>query len=151
MAVSNILPVSISHEEIGGKFEFWYDEVSIGMPNKGDDSADTRLYPADCRERHISYTAPMVATICHRLNGGVVERFQKKLGDIPVMVKSSRCHLQGLSPKELVKKHEEAQEMGGYFICNGIERLVRMLQIPRRNYVQALERPSFEKRGPTYR
>ncbi len=40
--------------------------------------------------------------------------------------------------------------MGGYFICNGIERLVRMLQIPRRNYVNALTRPSFQKRGSQY-
>ena len=27
------------------------------------------------------------------------------------------------------------QEMGGYFIVNGNERLIRMLIIPRRNYV----------------
>ena len=51
------------------------------------------------------------------------------MGDIPMMVRSGRCHLAGLSPRELVARKEEASEMGGYFICNGNERAVRLLQV----------------------
>lgn len=60
------------------------------------------------------------------------------------------CHLFGLSPAALIEKHEEAEELGGYFIVNGIERLIRMLIVNRRNHPMAIVRPSFVKRGPTY-
>ena len=40
--------------------------------------------------------------------------------------------------------------MGGYFILNGNERLIRFLILPKANHVMALERPSFTRRGPSY-
>jgi DNA-directed RNA polymerase beta subunit len=41
-------------------------------------------------------------------------------------------------------------EMGGYFIVGGIERCIRLLQVPRRNYPCAIARGSFKNRGPSY-
>jgi DNA-directed RNA polymerase I subunit RPA2 len=58
--------------------------------------------------------------------------------------------LAGLSPKQLVDKREDTEELGGYFITNGIERLIRLLIVQRRNHVLALVRSSFQKRGPLY-
>lgn len=46
--------------------------------------------------------------------------------------------MDGLTPKELVERHEEAEEWGGYFIINGLEKIIRMLIMPRRNYVNAI-------------
>jgi DNA-directed RNA polymerase I subunit RPA2 len=44
------------------------------------------------------------------------------------MVKSARCHLAAASrQRDLVALKEEAMETGGYFICNGIERIIRLL------------------------
>ena len=63
---------------------------------------------------------------------------------------SVRCNLKGASAAELVNKHEEPEEFGGYFIINGNERLIRYLILPRRNHVVALVRPSFVKRGLSY-
>lgn len=40
-----------------------------------------------------------------------------------------------MTPKQMVELGEEAEEVGGYFICNGIERLIRLLLMQRRNYV----------------
>lgn len=51
----------------------------------------------------------------------------RSIGSLPVMVKSKACHLRGLSRAELVRAKEEATEFGGYFVCNGIERIIRML------------------------
>jgi DNA-directed RNA polymerase I subunit RPA2 len=53
-------------------------------------------------------------------------------------------------PKELTHHHEESEEMGGYFIINGIEKIIRLLLVQRRNYVMALVRSSFLKRGPMF-
>lgn len=55
-----------------------------------------------------------------------------------------------MTSAELVRKHEEPEEFGGYFIINGNERLIRYLILPRRNHVISLIRPSFSNRGPSY-
>ena len=72
------------------------------------------------------------------------------MGHWPIVVKSNRCNLRDLSPKELVRRHEDSEEMGGYFIINGLEKLIRLLIVPRRGYVMGIVRPSFSKRGPKY-
>lgn len=129
---------------------FWLEDVQIGHPRKNDDSVDPRLFPGECRERELTYAAPLMATLCRRVGDGPVERVQRKLGDIPIMVKSGRCHLAGMGPADMVRRHEDAGELGGYFICNGIERCIRMLQMPRRNHIMAIERSSFGRRGPAF-
>ena len=55
-----------------------------------------------------------------------------------------------MSPDELVKSKEESEELGGYFIVNGIEKIIRMLQMNRRNYPMAIERGAFTNRGAGY-
>ena len=42
-------------------------------------------------------------------------------------VKSKGCYLRHLGRRELARLREESNEFGGYFICNGIERIIRML------------------------
>eukprot|EP00941_MAST-03F_sp_MAST-3F-sp1_P004303 g4303.t1 len=128
----------------------WIEEAELGYPTKDDDSLDSRRFPAECRQLGITYNAPLWITICRQVNDGSVTRMQQKVGDIPVMVRSNRCHLNNLLPKELIRRHEDADEFGGYFVCNGIERCIRMLQIPRRNMVQSLDRSAFSNRGPKY-
>ncbi|GMF50051.1 unnamed protein product [[Candida] boidinii] len=66
------------------------------------------------------------------------------------MVQSNRCHLESMSPDQLVRHREESDELGGYFIVNGIEKLIRMLIVQRRNHPMAIIRPSFVNRGASY-
>ena len=54
------------------------------------------------------------------------------------------------SPAELVQNKEEAEELGGYFVVNGIEKIIRLLVVNRRNFPMAIIRPSFKGRGPTF-
>lgn len=55
-----------------------------------------------------------------------------------------------MSPKELVAHNELEQEWGGYFIIRGIERLIRMLIMTRRNYPIAIKRPTWKTRGEQF-
>lgn len=55
-----------------------------------------------------------------------------------------------MSPKELVDHGELEQEWGGYFIIRGIERLIRMLIMTRRNYPIAIKRPLWKTRGEQF-
>jgi len=140
-------------ENLGfSKMSFWFDELKLGMPHKETDFKvrDARLTPSECRQRGITYGAPFIATICRKVDNDPIERTQVSLGNIPVMVKSSHCHLQNMNPQELVKHQEDANEFGGFFVLNGIERLVRMLIIPKRNYPVALERPIYIGKGANF-
>jgi DNA-directed RNA polymerase I subunit RPA2 len=98
----------------------------------------------------VSYRGRLQARLCWRVNDGAINEEVRELGLLPIMVRSNRCNLHNLHPKELIRHHEESEEMGGYFIVNGIEKLIRLLIVPRRNHVTAIIRPSFANRGPQY-
>ena len=82
------------------------------------------------------------------MNDGQIVVTERNLGQLPIMVGSNRCHLSRMTPAERVNCGEEVYELGGYFICNGLERMIRLLQVTRRHIIVALDRPSFTKRGP---
>ncbi|GBG30912.1 DNA-directed RNA polymerase subunit beta [Hondaea fermentalgiana] len=135
----------------GRKLRMWLEEVNVGFPTRSqsEKALDSRIFPSESRARHIHYGAQLSANVCFEQDGEVV-RLNRNLGEVPIMVGSVKCHLRGLGPAEMLRRHEDATEMGGYFVCNGNERVVRLLQIPRRNHIMAVDRPSFKKRGPTF-
>lgn len=160
-AVEDLPPMDVS---LGDRVQLRmsFDKVHIQSPSKREDLCDV-LYmtPRECRERHITYGGAMDATVTISItypksdnsadaNESDSLRIHVKLGEIPIMVQSSKCHLSSLDQQELVDAREEANEMGGYFILNGIERVIRLLQVPRRNYATAIERSSFKNRGLAY-
>jgi DNA-directed RNA polymerase beta subunit len=147
----------------------------------------------------ISYRAPLQMDVCYQIEGGAVQRFTRRFGLLPIMVKSEVCYLHSLdrwavplgalqhgavqshvvvthlgscdcsrnvvrpvfhsvslrthcvtTREGLVVKGEESTEMGGYFICNGIERIIRMITLQRRHYIMALRRGAYRKRGANY-
>ncbi|KAJ8326604.1 hypothetical protein BDV3_006095 [Batrachochytrium dendrobatidis] len=134
------------------KLELWVSNFAIGKPylEGARGAITTLLYPSECRERGISYKSKMQIRINWRVNGGPIQSEICGLGSLPIMVRSLKCNLDGKSPSEMVAHHEDADDFGGYFVINGIERLIRLLIVPRRNHPTAIIRPSFQKRGPTY-
>ncbi|XP_034464852.1 DNA-directed RNA polymerase I subunit RPA2 [Hippoglossus hippoglossus] len=127
-------------------------EASINNPvvAKGNVCRDMRVFPAECRGRRCSYKGKLVADVSWSVNGVPKGIIKQSLGQVPIMVKSKLCNLHAMSPKELVEHHEESEEMGGYFIVNGIEKVIRMLIMPRRNYPIAMSRPKWKSRGQGY-
>ncbi|KAJ3487257.1 hypothetical protein NLI96_g3666 [Meripilus lineatus] len=137
--------------EEGGQHSFGNRLSTRPMVSERDQQAKVRkAYPTEARERVTSYRGRMTAKICWRVNDNPVETEIRDCGLVPIMVRSVRCNLRGMSSAELVKHHEEPEEFGGYFIINGNERLIRYLILPRRNHVISLVRPSFVNRGPSY-
>lgn len=152
LAVSALHPVSLDARPEQGvpSITYWIQDAQVGYPVKSDSSADHRLYPCESRELGITYEAPLSATFCWSVDGGPEQRMVKKLGNVPIMVKSNRCHLEHATGEELIRAKEEVNEMGGYFILNGNERIVRLLIVPRRHQVIGLIRPSMANRGKMY-
>lgn len=81
------------------------------------------MYPAECRQRGLTYRAPLKASISISINGRTMDLVDSIIGDLPIMVRSKRCHLANLSEEELVRFGEEPLEKGGYFICKGMEKV----------------------------
>jgi len=129
------------------KMNIWFEDFELKMPTRtggqfqasnvlldGGKGDDDKMYPYECRLRSITYQAPLYATIARKFDNEPEEKVTMCLGEIPVMVGSKFCNLNGLSEEELTKKKEDCFEFGGYFIINGNERIVRMLIMNKRNY-----------------
>ncbi|KAL4402349.1 ribonucleoside binding protein [Malassezia pachydermatis] len=142
-----------SDGERGNRLEIRIDSVSLSrpmVPDRAKNALDRRVYPDECRNRLVSYRGRLTARITWSVNYGPEQSEIRDMGQVPVMVGSNRCNLRGMSSDELISHHEEPNEMGGYFIINGNERLIRFLILSKANHVMALERPSFTRRGPSY-
>ncbi|MCO5567759.1 hypothetical protein L7F22_021453 [Adiantum nelumboides] len=132
----------------------WIERPVISPPLKDDRDKtqflDQRLRALECRQAGLTYKGQFTSDICYQWNDQAVMRFSTSFGQVPVMVKSCICHLRGADQKKLVALKEEASEAGGYFICNGNERIIRMLVVTKRNHVVAICRSSYRNRGPGY-
>jgi len=75
--------------------------------------------------RNLTYAAPVfleTMLIVHgQERGGWTE---VSIGEIPVMLKSKMCHLDGMTRQELSDVGEDPNDPGGYFIINGSERVL---------------------------
>ncbi|KAJ9126757.1 hypothetical protein QFC24_001788 [Naganishia onofrii] len=141
----------------GNKLSYQIIQVMLNkpmIPDKDRSATERRVFPAEARERLVSYKAKLQVRIRWTVSGpdGETANYEdvRDCGQLPVMVKSNRCNLQNMSSAQLVKQNEESSSWGGYFIVNGNEKLIRYLILPRRHHAVSLIRPSFEKRGPTY-
>ncbi|KAL8275095.1 hypothetical protein Esti_000974 [Eimeria stiedai] len=131
-------------------------DAVLGVPQKSGASGvqakvedSNRLLPRHCRDCHVTYGAPLqLSFVCWRTGGDSNSAFKKTtiVGQVPVMVKSNRCSLSGMSPTEMVKAGEDLDELGGYFIINGNERVLRFVIQQKTNYPIALKRESFRNR-----
>ena len=96
--------------------KFWVEDVKVGKPLKSSSAGrSSRLLPRECRERSLMYSGPLTGTFCfniiQRRNGvqipGRPVKLQKTFGNMPIMVMSKACHLEGKMPEDLVKLREE--------------------------------------------
>ncbi|KAJ7228170.1 hypothetical protein GGX14DRAFT_412159 [Mycena pura] len=145
--------VKVGNQGWGNRMRIWIESVTIArpmVPEKDKHSTNRKVFPSEARERLTSYRGKMTIKLCWTDPHGQKHEMPKECGLVPIMVRSVRCNIRGMSSADLVKKHEEPEEFGGYFIINGNERLIRYLILPRRNHVISLIRPSFAGRGPSY-
>jgi len=153
LAVADLDPVEFLIPESGNRVALWITDASISKPSIAPGSVGAKnkdVYPTEARQRGCSYKGRLTVRCSYSINGVVQPMLEKVLGLVPIMLRSNACHLSGLSPAQLVAKGEHEQEWGGYFVIGGHERLLRMLQTTRRNYVVAMKRSSWKNRGKNF-
>ncbi len=101
------------------------EKIEVGLPRiKESDGSESPIYPMEARLRNVTYAAPLKLNAVLYVDDEpyVTEDFY--IGELPIMVKSKRCNLTKLKPHDYVKKFEDIQDLGGYFIINGSERVI---------------------------
>jgi len=147
---SEMESLTIDNPHTGESLILRYEYLRLARPLTAAadrDGSSSPARPAACRRAGISYRGALNAGVIATSSTGVEQRFTYKLGDIPIMLGSSACNLHGLSPTDLLSVGEEEYELGGYFICNGLEKLVRMVIVPRRHHALAVRRAPNAARG----
>ena len=106
------------------------EEVKIELSNieiekpkiiEADGSPREQFLPMEARLRNRTYSGPIYITM--RLFRRDVEQDARRtfIGDLPIMLKSEYCWLNGLNDDELAATKEDPKDFGGYFIVNGSE------------------------------
>lgn len=79
------------------------------------------------------------------------EQFWVNFANFPEMVKGARCALRGVDARrDHFRVLEEQKEVGGYFIMNGGERILRALLMQRCNVPINIHRERFVTQGPHF-
>lgn len=105
------------------KFVIKFGKIWVEKPEITEaDGAKRNIFPIEARLRKISYSAPVMLEVSAYVNDVQRESFVAQIGRIPIMLKSKYCHLNSLSREELVRKGEDPDDPGGYFIINGTEK-----------------------------
>ena len=139
----------------GEKISFFISELSFdcSLDKKSKDflsSSTTTMFPSECRLRGRSYFGRLKLIWCFSGDGIVKCQFHKVIDQIPIMVMSNVCVLHGFSACKLQQCGEEENEVGGYFIVNGQEKLIRLLVVQRRNFPIALIRDVWRHKGDIF-
>ncbi len=119
--IINNINDELSRDEV----ELWLGKISIGKPQTIEaDGSIRNILPIEAKIRKITYSAPMYLEI----GVGSKEYSNIEIGKIPIMVKSKWCNLNGMNKIDLIKNYEDPSDSGGYFIINGNERVLVMIE-----------------------
>lgn len=140
--INEIEAINLSPEV--GDFKLKFGKVRVERPAIKEADGSTRyIFPNEARIRNLTYAAPIFVNIVPIING-VQEKPEKvHVGDLPIMVKSELCSTFSLTKQELVEHGEDPDDPGGYFIINGTERVLVLIE------EIASNKPIFEKEGDT--
>ena len=109
-----------------GEYTIKTGNVEIRKPFiKEADGSNSKIFPTEARLRNLTYSAHMYLEMALTKKGDEEQDMEKVyIGELPVMLKSNICHLNGLSEEEIDDVGEDPQDPGGYFIVNGSERAI---------------------------
>src|SRR3989344_128944 len=121
--VPTIIPPDIK------EFKIKFDKIWITKPQLVEaDGSKRNVYPIESRLRKLTYSAPMYLEVSAYIDGIQRETFTTEIGKLPIMLKSKYCHLHNIKQDELIKNFEDPEDIGGYFILNGNERVLIIVE-----------------------
>ena len=102
-----------------------FGRIKIDKPRvKEADGSRPSILPNDARLRNLTYSSPISLEMILVENGRERQPVEVYIGEMPVMLKSKLCGLNGMNEKELIAAGEDPLDPGGYFVINGSERVI---------------------------
>ncbi len=104
-------------------------DIEIESPSVREaDGSEHPLYPNEARIRNLTYASKLYLhmTPVRKEDSSTtrMETLRIYIGDLPIMLRSEKCLLHGMSDEELIQHGEDPKDPGGYFIINGSERVL---------------------------
>ncbi len=120
-------------------FKIRFDKIWIEKPQIIEaDGSKRDVFPIEARLRKLTYAAPIYLQVSVLIDGIQRESFTTQIGKLPIMIKSKYCHLNKMNEEELIKHGEDGNDLGGYFIINGNERVIITVEdlLPNKVFIQ---------------
>jgi DNA-directed RNA polymerase beta subunit len=106
-----------------------FGKVSVEKPFLREaDGTRRRITPMEARLRNVTYEAPIMLEMRMIKDDVEGEKRVVDVGNMPIMLRSKYCYLTGKTREEIVKMDEDPDDPGGYFIINGTERVVVIVE-----------------------
>lgn len=119
--IVDMLNEEIEREEV----DLWLGKIRIDKPRIIEsDGSIKNILPIEARLRKVTYSAPVYLEV----SIGKKEYTEVEIGRIPIMIKSKYCNLHGKTKEQLIENYEDPADPGGYFIINGNERVLTMIE-----------------------
>ncbi len=120
---SEIIPTIIPQEF--ENFKIKLDKIWCEKPQITEaDGSKRNIYPIEARLRKLTYSSPIYLEVAAHIDNVQRESFVTEIGKLPIMLKSKYCHLNNLKREDLIKHGEDPDDLGGYFVLNGNERVL---------------------------
>jgi DNA-directed RNA polymerase III subunit RPC2 len=104
-----------------------YTDIHVGVPERldyDDRKPLNEITPNECRLRDMTYAAPIRVDIKYVRGKQIIARKNIAIGRLPIMLRSSKCRLNGKTDRQMAHMNECALDPGGYFIVNGTEKVI---------------------------
>ena len=112
------------------KYTVSFSDVYIPNPSTIEEDRTVRsMFPSEARQRDLTYDSPIFVNITEKTEtegkeDEIVEHKRIIIGRTPIMLNSTKCNLFKLNSVEKVQKGECEQDIGGYFLIKGKERVL---------------------------
>jgi DNA-directed RNA polymerase II subunit RPB2 len=134
-----------------GVYSVRFENVYIGNPTLTNihSSGIEPFYPHQARLTSSTYASTVYVDIIETRDLDGVKTAKKNirviLASIPIMVRSNRCNLYGLSDDKRSNNGECPSDLGGHFIINGVERAITAQIRSNHNCIYVFQQKESEK------
>ncbi|KAK6204592.1 DNA-directed RNA polymerase III [Scheffersomyces amazonensis] len=107
--------------------EFYLKYLDIRVGHKSSSTPGTKeviLPPHECRLRDLTYSAPIYVDVEYTRGRKIIMHKDLEIGRMPIMLRSNKCILDGITEKQMAKFDECPLDPGGYFVVNGTEKVI---------------------------
>lgn len=117
----------IIRSDVDSSFFLEFLDIRVERPTRADSSSSSKashVTPMECRLRDMTYAAPILMDIAFIRDRKKIIRRNVPLARMPLMLKSSKCVLNGATNAQMELMNECPLDPGGYFIIGGTEKVI---------------------------